>query len=145
MSEQIADEVLRAVARINRWASSRSTFELPTAQARLLGHIDDLQPVRVTTLAAADHSSQPGVTAQVNRLQEAGLVERVADDTDARASLLRLTSKGAQSLARTRHQRARTLAPLLDELPPDQLDDLRRGLAVLTDLLTPTAPTSRKD
>ena len=151
MSLSSADELLRLTARLNRWASARAAFTVPTAQARLLGHIDDLQPVRITALAQADHSSQPGVTAQVNRMEASGLVRRVVDDSDARASLVELTEQGSAALAVTRASRASGLTPHLEELTPEQLDDLHRGLRVISHLVenlgtpTITTPVQQKD
>ncbi|MGJ6979144.1 MarR family winged helix-turn-helix transcriptional regulator [Aestuariimicrobium soli] len=135
MSHEVADEVLRLTARLNRWVSARTDVGVPTAQARLLGHIDDLQPVRITTLALADHSSQPGVTAQVNRLESAGLVRRIPDESDARASLVELTEHGRAALTKARGVRAAGLAPLLDQLDAADLDRLRAGVAVLSGLV----------
>ena len=67
-----ANDLLRVAARLSRWASQVASFDIPFAQARLLGLIDEHAPVRVSALAARDHSSQPTVTAQLQRMEAAG-------------------------------------------------------------------------
>ena len=62
------------VARINRLANQRVRMPLPFAQARLLSTIEDQGEARISDLAALDHCSQPTMTTQVRRLEDAGLV-----------------------------------------------------------------------
>ena len=67
---------------------------LPFAQARLLSTIEDHGEARISDLAALDHCSQPTMTTQVRRLEDAGLVSRTVDPDDARAVLIRITAEG---------------------------------------------------
>ena len=147
-TDALADELLRSAARLSRWASQHADLGLPYAQARVLALVDDLGTARVTTLAAADHCSQPSMTAQVQRLEADGLVTRTPDPADARAHLVGLTADGATALARLRRARGAALAPLLDAVQPDALR-LRDAVALLGELLDATRhePTSpdRKD
>ena len=138
-SEELADAVLRTVARLNRWATMHAAWELPPAQMRLLALIEQLEPVRITDLAQADHTSQPGITAQVNRLDAAGLVVRASGEHDARVHRVALTAGGRDVLHRMRRERARILAPVLDGLAPDDLAAVRRAHEVLTALLDPAS------
>jgi len=143
-NETLADDVLRTIARANRWANVSARFEVPSAQLRLLALIEEYEPARITALAAADHSSQPGTTAQVNRLVQAGLAERLADASDGRAVPVRLTQSGRVVLARAREARAAILAPALDGFTAAEREELRRGMAVLERLLTFTDPSTDK-
>ncbi len=127
-------ELLRVVAQLNRWATRHAAFEIPAAQARVLALVDDLAPVRITALAVADNSSQPTMTEQVKRLERAGLVARETAPDDARASLVRLTSRGRRLLEKTRRARAAALAPALAALDPDP-DRLAAAVALLEQLL----------
>ena len=130
--DELADAVLRTVARLNRWATMRAAWELPPAQARLLALIEELEPVRITDLAEADHTSQPGITVQVNRLDAAGLVARAPGTGDARVHLVRTTTAGRELLQRMRAARAEILAPAFARLDADDLAAIRRAQELLS-------------
>lgn len=132
----MADDVLRTIARANRWANVNAPFKVPAAQLRLLALIEQYEPARITALATADHSSQPSITAQVNRLVAAGLAERLADATDGRAVPVHLTEAGRAALAHAREARAAILAPALEGFTPSEREELRRGVSLLERLLT---------
>lgn len=140
--ETLADDVLRTIARANRWANLNARLEVPAAQLRLLALIEQYEPARITALAAADHSSQPAITAQVNRLVAAGLVARLVDATDGRATPVHLTDHGRDVLARAREARAAILAPALGGFTPSEREELRRGVALLERLLRFADPIS---
>jgi DNA-binding MarR family transcriptional regulator len=61
-------------------------------------------PRRITDLAAVEGVTQPSMTALVNLLERAGLVERQGDPTDKRVALVVLSTKG-QEFVRGRRQR----------------------------------------
>jgi DNA-binding MarR family transcriptional regulator len=136
-TDALADELLRSAARLSRWASQHADLGLPYAQARVLALVDDLGAARITTLAEADHCSQPSMTAQVHRLEAYGLVARTPDPADARASLVGLTPDGAAALARLRRARGAALEPVLDAVHPDA-GRLRDAVALLGELLDAT-------
>jgi DNA-binding MarR family transcriptional regulator len=133
--EAVANDLLRAAARLSRWASRLASFDVPFAQARLLALLDELGPARVSTLAEADHSSQPTVTGQVHRLEAAGWVRREPDLSDARATLVSLTPAGAVALSRVRAARAEVLYPALSHLDSDGLGRVLAATEVLNELL----------
>lgn len=49
---------------------------------------------RLTELAERTHTTKQALLYTVNRLEEAGYVERVPDPTDSRAKIIRLTERG---------------------------------------------------
>ncbi len=146
-SATAANELLRLAARLSRWASASTSFEVPFAQARLLALIDELGPMRVSRLADADHSSQPTVTGQVDRLEASGLARRAPDPKDARASLVSVTSEGIGALERMRAARAEALDPAIVQLDGEGLNRVNVAIGVLTELLdlTTTPIPLRKD
>lgn len=70
-------------------------------------------PVRLTHLADIMGLDISTVSRQVRALEQAGLVERSCDPADQRASRLRLTAGGQETLNRTRRVSQETLQRLL--------------------------------
>src|ERR1700727_3909233 len=111
-------DLLAVVARLNRYATQRIQMQLPAAQARLLSTIDAHGEARICDLAAVDHCSQPTMTTQVRRLEDAGLVSRSVDPGDARAVRIRITAQGRRTLNAVRADRAAAIEPQLAMLEP---------------------------
>jgi DNA-binding MarR family transcriptional regulator len=128
-------QLLTVIARLNRWATREADLEVLPAQARLLAQLDELGPARIGDLARADHSSQPTMTGQVQRLEACGLATRRQDPEDARASLVELTEGGRAALERVRAARSAVLAPLIDRLDPVDRRALRTAITSLGRLL----------
>src|ERR1700733_7247022 len=128
-------DLLAVVARLNRYATQRIQMQLPAAQARLLSTIDAHGEARICDLAAVDHCSQPTMTTQVRRLEDAGLVSRTVDPGDARAVRIRITAQGMQTLNAVRRDRAAAIEPQLARLEPADHQVLADAVAVLRRLL----------
>lgn len=128
-------DLLSVVARLNRLANQRVHIPLPFAQARLLSTIEDQGTARISDLAELDHCSQPTMTTQVRRLEDAGMVSRVADPGDARAVLISITDAGRATLDRVRADRAAAIDPFLARLDESRRDTLAEAVTVLRDLL----------
>lgn len=124
-------ELLGVVARLNRLATQRVRLPVPGAQARLLATIENLGEARISELAAVDHCSQPTMTTQVRRLEEAGLTTRSVDPSDARAVLIRITEAGVHTLTRVRQDRAAAIGPQLARLDPEDRRILTDAVKVL--------------
>jgi DNA-binding MarR family transcriptional regulator len=135
-------DLLGVVARLNRLATQRTRLPLPWAQARLLSTIADQGPTRISELAALDHCSQPTMTMQVRRLEDAGLVTRTTDPADARAVLIAITPAGTDTLRQVRADRAAVIEPYIAALGDDERQTLSAGVRVLQRLLEDAA--SRK-
>lgn len=131
----LAADLLSVVARINRLATQRVTLQLPVAQARLLSTIEDRGAARISDLAALDHTSQPTMTTQVKRLEDAGLVSREADPDDARAVRISITPAGRAALARVRSDRGATIDPYLERLDAVDRQTLTEAVRVMRALL----------
>jgi DNA-binding MarR family transcriptional regulator len=132
---ELGADLLAVVARLNRLANQRVRLPLPWAQARLLSTIEDQGQARISDLASLDHCSQPTMTTQVRRLEDAGLVSRAADPDDARAVLIRITEKGKQTLAKARADRGAAINPRLERLNAEDRQTLAAAVDVIRRLL----------
>ena len=131
----LAADLLSVVARINRLATQRVRLGLPYAQARLLSAIEDQGATRISDLAALDNCSQPTMTTQVRRLEDAGLVSRVTDPADARAVLISITATGTKMLAQVRADRGAVIDPYLERLDGDDRQTLEDAVRVMRSIL----------
>ncbi|WP_240163751.1 MarR family winged helix-turn-helix transcriptional regulator [Mycolicibacterium sphagni] len=131
----LGSELLGVIARLNRLATQRIRLPLPWAQARLLGTIDDQGEARISDLAELDHCSQPTMTTQVRRLEDAGLVARTPDPDDARAVRIRITPKGQTILAEVRADRAAVIDPRIARLSAEDREILSTAVGALHRLL----------
>ena len=128
------EEIAEGLQRLTRWAI-RSTPKQMSMTA--LGTLDSLSSgqLRVSALAEREGTTQPGMTALVNRLAAAGHVQRIADPTDGRATLVQLTAKGERTLADRRAARTAALRDHLRALPPEHREALAAALPAI-DYLT---------
>jgi DNA-binding MarR family transcriptional regulator len=88
-------------------------------------------PLRVSALARAEQVRTPTITPIVAALERDGLIIRDSDPSDARASILRATPRGARLMA---EGRARRIALLASELRTLSAAD-RRTLLGATEIL----------
>ena len=81
------------------WPPSASGCRCPGRRPDCCRTIEDQGEARISDLAALDHCSQPTMTTQVRRLEDAGLVTRTIDPDDARAVLIRITAARRRTIA----------------------------------------------
>ncbi len=121
-------------------------------QNAVLGQLDDDGPVRLTALAAATVVSQPSMTQLIARLEREGLVARLDDPDDGRATLVAITDDGRAHRVTTRRTLHGRLNELLETLPADDEASLALAMRVAAPLieqlsqqarqrLSPSAPT----
>jgi DNA-binding MarR family transcriptional regulator len=92
-------------------------------------------PSRLTALATATGIAQPAMTQLVGRLEREGLVVRLIDPEDARATLVAITDAGRalrDELHQSLHER---MAELLDRLSADDRATLALAMRVAMPLL----------
>jgi DNA-binding MarR family transcriptional regulator len=97
-------------------------------------------PLRISELAEREAISQPGMTTLVNRLERAGYAERVADPSDGRATLVRITKDGRALLAERRANRTAALLVEFDRLDDDDRAALIAALPAVQALITGKKP-----
>ena len=92
-------------------------------------------PSRLTALATATGIAQPAMTQLVGRMEREGLVVRLIDPEDARATLVAITDAG-RALRDELHQSLHEhMAELLDGLSADDQATLALAMRVATPLL----------
>src|SRR5690348_8071984 len=96
------------------WVRRQAPTQVSTSTITTLDTLLTDGPLRISDLAEHEALSQPGMTTLVNRLEAAGLAERVADPTDGRATLVRITDGGRAVLATRRADRTAALLAELD-------------------------------
>ncbi len=142
MSSTLGSDLLTVVARINRLANQRLRMPVPFAQARLLSTIEDKGEARISDLAALDHCSQPTMTTQVRRLEDAGMVTRTTDPNDARAVLIRITPDGVAALRQARADRGAAVDPYLERLTEADRECLAQAVVIMRRIIEDaTAPS----
>jgi DNA-binding MarR family transcriptional regulator len=140
-AEQLGSDLLTVVARLNRLVTQRAGLDVPYAQVRLLAQVEEQGPARISTLAAADHCSQPTMTTQVQRLEAEGWVTREPDPADARAVLVTITADGTEALRQARARRAEVVAPHVLALDAGDRDTLADAVRILRRLLAQASPS----
>jgi DNA-binding MarR family transcriptional regulator len=144
-AQQLGADLLAVVARLNRLATQRIQMPLPAAQARLLATIEAHGEARIGDLAAVDHCSQPTMTTQARRLEDAGLVTRTVDPGDARAVRIRITPQGKRTLNAVRADRAAAIEPQLALLEPVDRQVLTDAVKVLRRLVDNASVAGRRN
>ncbi|WP_025617144.1 MarR family winged helix-turn-helix transcriptional regulator [Salinispora cortesiana] len=104
---------------------------LTPAVARALYELDPDRPLPARELAEQLRCDRSNVTALVDRLEQAGLVERRIDPADRRQKTLVVTTAGRR--VRVRVQQAMSKSRLLAGLSDEELSDLRALVTKMSD------------
>jgi DNA-binding MarR family transcriptional regulator len=128
----VADELRPVVLRLSR-ELRRETERLGVTarQATLLWLIRRTPGLGLGELAALERISPPALSGHVDRLERAGLVERVRSTTDRRRVGLRLTPAGDRLLRRVKTRRTTWLVERLERLEPAELEAVEAALPAL--------------
>ena len=128
------EEIAEGLQRLARWSVRVAPKQMSMTA---LGTLSTLSagPLRVSALAEREGTTQPGMTALVNRLAASGYVRRIADPTDGRATLVQLTARGESTLADRCATRTAALRDHLQALPPEHRQALAAALPAI-DYLT---------
>jgi DNA-binding MarR family transcriptional regulator len=107
-----------ALATDTMWRYLINRDDLSASAALVLNRLSHEGPMRVTALAAAEGASQSGMTQLVQRLERQGLLERMGDPDDGRASRVTLGEAGKRNWdarAEVRKQRLAEWMPTVSE------------------------------
>lgn len=112
--------------------------DITVAQARVAARIGP-GGTRVSDLAAQARVTKQSAAFLVEQLETAGYVERVADPSDRRARLVRLTSRADPVVAAAGAEVERVLAEWADHVGADRLRDVHDVLLRLREIADPWA------
>jgi DNA-binding MarR family transcriptional regulator len=147
----LADDVSGQLIRLFRLMDRKQAqyqAEHPDAVERatyfLLVHLVKGGPQRAGALAEAVHSDPSTISRQVAHLVRLGLVERMADPEDGRATLLTATDEGRRVFEENRRVRIERFAGVLSDW---SIDDRRKFAELLGRFATAFegAPTRRAE
>ncbi len=104
-------------------------------QATLLWLVKRRPGLSLAELATEEGISAPAMSGHVDRLERAGLLERVRSSDDRRRVGLRLTDEGERLMRRVRARRTTWLADRLKALDPTELEAIELAVPALMKLL----------
>jgi len=104
-------------------------------QATLLWLVKRSPGLSLAELAAEEGISAPAMSGHVDRLERAGLLERLRSSDDRRRVGLRLTDEGERLMRRVRARRTTWLADRLKALEPSELEAIEVAVPALMQLL----------
>ncbi|MDX6198632.1 MAG: hypothetical protein QOJ79_1783 [Actinomycetota bacterium] len=115
-------QLVRGMRELHGAISSASRHPVDPSGAMVLSRLEELGPVRLSTLAQVLCLDISTVSRQVPALERQGWVARERDPEDQRAQLLQLTPAGREVLADVRRSRIEVLRRLLPDWTEAELD-----------------------
>jgi DNA-binding MarR family transcriptional regulator len=131
----LAHRLRPVLTRLARRMRQATTGDLTPTQSAALATVDCHGPLTPSELATRERIQRPTATRVLARLEEAGLIERTADPTDRRSTLVVASAAGRAFLAEVRERKDAYLATRLDSLSPDDLATLERAAGILERVL----------
>ena len=135
-TQQVASNLRPVLLRLSRELRKETEQLGVTArQATLLWLVKRSPGLSLAELAAEEGISPPALSGHVDRLESAGLLERVRSTEDRRRVGLRLTDEGIRLMRRIRARRTTWLADRLGALGPADLNAVEAAIPALKRLL----------
>lgn len=132
----LAVDLVVMAARFTRYASRQSKAGEATAVWRAFAILEEHGPMRVSDFAEIDRCSQPTATTMMQRLEQAGTVQRLPDPNDGRATLLSLSATGRRRLTQLRAGVAVGLGPQLSQLSDAERAELEGAVRTIAKLIS---------
>lgn len=137
--DELAASLRASIGRLARLLRQQDHSGMSHALAAALVTIWRDGPMTPSRLAAVEQVTPPTVTKMVDRLQERGFVERVADATDRRVCRVAVTDAGRAEVEAIRARRTEWLTEQLRALPAADVARLSDVAEVLEHLVRPAA------
>lgn len=125
-----------AANRIFEALKGRGFGDVTIAQSRLMMGIDP-EGTRLSVLAERAQIAKQTATALVDKLERAGYVERLADPTDGRARLVRMTPRAKEAIPLARAEEERIEEEWRAYLGAERMHQLRTALTDLRKITDP--------
>lgn len=109
----------------------RAGIELSRSQWRVIGHLARNDGLTQTELAELLEMERAPLGTLVDKLENAGWVERRADPRDRRAKRVFITEAGHEVLPLIREQTQQTMNDMMAGLSPEQVDNLIDSLQTI--------------
>src|SRR4029453_1279101 len=135
VQEELAPRLRWAITRMARRLRQEAGTDLGPSQTAALATIERHGPLSPSELAMRGRIQRPTPTRMGHHLEVAGLLERVRDPEDVRASILSATPQGRQLLRRLRARKTAYLAKRLDGLAAEDRRTLERAAELLGGML----------
>jgi len=132
----VANELRPVLLRLARELRKETEqLGVTSRQVTLLWLIRGNPSLSLRELATEERISPPALSGHVDRLEKAGLIERVRDEGDRRRVDLTLTDEGERLLKRVRARRTTWLADRLRGLNDDEIGAIEAAIEPLGRLL----------
>jgi DNA-binding MarR family transcriptional regulator len=124
-----------AVARLSRrLRAEKEDDELSDSQTATLAYLVREGSGTIGRLSTYERVTPPSMNRTVNRLEEAGYVQRTADAADGRKVVVVPTERGVGLVAETRRRRDAWLHQRLRTLTPEQRATLAQAAQIMREL-----------
>lgn len=134
--EAIATELRPVLLRLARELRKETEqLGITARQATLMWLVKRSPGLSLAELAAEEGISPPAMSGHVDRLEKAGLIERVRSSDDRRRVGLRLTDEGTRLMRRVRARRTTWLADRLGALGSTDLEAIAAAAPALARLV----------
>jgi DNA-binding MarR family transcriptional regulator len=134
-SADLAVHLRLVISRMARRLRQEAGGGLSPSLSSALASIDRHGPLTPSELAARERVQRPTITRILGRLEEAGLVERTADPTDRRSSLVTTAPDGQELMREQRTRKDAYLARRLRALSAEERATLDRAATILERML----------
>ncbi|HMA27393.1 MAG: MarR family winged helix-turn-helix transcriptional regulator [Solirubrobacterales bacterium] len=135
IQEELAPRLRWAITRMARRLRQEAGTDLGPSQVAALATIERYGPLSPSELAERERIKRPTATRIVGHLEAAGLVERVKDPEDGRASILSATGEAKMLLKRLRARKTAYLARRLAVMDAEDRRTLERAAELLEGML----------
>ena len=135
VQEELAPRLRLAITRMARRLRQEAGTDLGPSQVAALATIERHGPLSPSEVAERERIKRPTATRIVRRLEAAGLVERIKDPDDGRASILSATPEARAMLKRLRARKTAYIASRVADMDAGDRRTLERAAALLEGML----------